>query len=89
MQNPISVPISRAADILRQLYLGEASEYRLHFSREQLHRIEDIFDIIIFTHGIRPVYFKYMISEQNPWSGSREQAIRIEKVTSAGLKKAS
>lgn len=79
MQSPISVPISKAAKILENLYLGEAGEYYIYFSGDQLKEIEDIFDTIIYTHGITSVYFRYIISKPEPWSGSLENRIRIEK----------
>ncbi len=76
---PISVSLARAHKLLESLYLGGEGEYVVHFSRDQLARVEDIFDIIIFTHGIKPVYFKYEIARSAGWRASPEQKIRIEK----------
>ncbi len=76
---PTVMPLSRAHKVLENLYLGAPGDYLLYFSRDQLPKVEDIFDIIIFTHGIKPVYFKYVISSPSVWSGSPEQRLRVEK----------
>ncbi len=89
MDLPVSVSIKNAHKVLEDLYLGEPGEYSVYFSRDQLTKVEDIFDVIIYTHGIKPVYFKYEVSQPNVWRGSPEQRIRIERRDKKALRSAS
>lgn len=73
---PISVPLHAARPILERLYLAPPAIYRVHFAQGQLAAMEFVFDRIIFTHGLRDVYFQYVMDQAE---GS--QKIRIEQVS--------
>lgn len=52
---------------IEKLYLGPTADYKLVVSKENLPKIEKVFDNLVIKHGFKDVFFEYVFvpTEEN------------------------